>query len=92
LQSFLVLPADKLHHLPAALRHGISTVIIPKDNERDLQEIDPTVRKALNFISAQTVDVVLDAALNRKTEIVPGILTDIPADVKGKNRKPDIRQ
>ena len=76
----------------AALRHGISTVIIPKDNERDLNEIDPTVRKSLNFISAQTVDTVLDAALNRKAEIVPTILAEIPADMKQKSRKPGIRQ
>ncbi len=37
----------------AALRHGVRTVIIPKDNERDLEEIDQTVRRQLNFISAQ---------------------------------------
>ena len=76
----------------AALRHGITTVIIPKDNERDLAEIDPTVRKSLNFISVQTIDAVLDAALNRKAEIVPTILTEIPGELKQKNRKPGIRQ
>ena len=37
----------------AALRHGIRTVIIPKENERDLEEIDQSVRRQLNFISAQ---------------------------------------
>ncbi len=76
----------------AALRHGIRTVIIPQDNERDLQEIDPVVRKSLNFITAQTVDTVLDAALNRKGEMVPTILSDIPGDVKNKSHKPGIRQ
>ena len=76
----------------AALRHGIRTVIIPKDNERDLEEIDQTVRRQLNFISAQSVETVLDAALNRHTESRPGILTDIPADVKAKGRKPELRQ
>ena len=76
----------------AALRHGIRTVIIPKDNEKDLQDIDPTVRCALNFVSAQTVDTVLDTALNRKIEIVPTILQDIPNDVKNRPRKPGIRQ
>lgn len=76
----------------AALRHGIHTVIIPKDNERDLNEIDQTVRNALNFITAQTVDTVLDAALNKVTEVVPAILTDIPGDVKSKTHKPVIRQ
>ena len=76
----------------AALRHGIHTVIIPKDNERDLEEIDQTVRNALNFVVAQTVDTVLNTALNRKTEIIPGILNDIPGEVKNKSRKPTIQQ
>ena len=76
----------------AALRHGIKTVIIPKDNERDLEEIDPVVRKSLNFVTASTVDTVLETALNRKTEVVSGILSDIPGDVKTKGRKPAIRQ
>lgn len=76
----------------AALRHGISTVIIPKDNSRDLEEIDPVVRKALNFITAETIETVLDTALNRKTEIVPGILQDIPEDMRTRSRKAEIRQ
>ena len=76
----------------AALRHGITTVIIPKDNERDLEEIDPTVRKALNFITAQTADTVLNAALNPLCETVPVVLADIPGDIKTKSRKPGIRQ
>ena len=76
----------------AALRHGIRTVIIPKDNERDLEEIDQTVRRQLNFISAQTVDTVLAAALNRQTEMSPAILGDIPGDLKTKKRKPELQQ
>ena len=76
----------------AALRHGVRTVIIPKANERDLEEIDQTVRKSLNFITAETVDTVLDAALNRKPELNPTMLAEIPEDVKSKPRKPAIRQ
>lgn len=76
----------------AALRHGISTVIIPKDNERDLADIDQTVRSRLNFVTAQTVDTVLSVALNRTTELKPGILGDIPSEVKSKSRKPTISQ
>ena len=77
----------------AALRYGIRTVIIPKDNEKDLQEIDQTVRSALNFITAQTVEAVLDAALNPvATEMLPGILGNIPGDVKNKARKPGLQQ
>ena len=76
----------------AALRHGIHTVIIPKDNERDLAEIDQMVRNSLNFITAQTIDTVLDAALNRTAEIVPPMLSDIPEDLKPKAHAPVIRQ
>jgi len=76
----------------AALRHGIRTVIIPKDNERDLAQIDPVVRKALNFITARTVDTVLSAALNRPSDAIPAILPDIPGEVVKKGSKPGIRQ
>ena len=76
----------------AALRHGIRTVIIPTDNERDLEEIDQTVRRQLNFISAQSVDTVLDAALNRTEEMNPAILGDIPGEMKAKTQKPELRQ
>ena len=77
----------------AALRHGISTVIIPKANERDLEEIDQTVRKRLNFVAVQSVDAVLDTALNRKkNEMPPALLNPIPEDVKSKGRKPGLRQ
>ncbi len=48
----------------AALRHGVHTVIIPAENEKDLEEIDQTVRKALNFITVSHVDTVLAAALD----------------------------
>ena len=76
----------------AALRHGISTVIIPKDNERDLEDIDQTVRRQLNFISAQTVDTVLEAALNRPVEGKTAMLPDLPKDLTPKTRKSELRQ
>ena len=76
----------------AALRHGITTVIIPRDNERDLEEIDQRVRKQLNFILASHIDTVLDAALNRPVEAQPTILNDIPEAVANQRRKTSIRQ
>ncbi|MBR7123190.1 MAG: endopeptidase La [Oscillospiraceae bacterium] len=76
----------------AALRHGVHTVIIPKDNERDLCEIDPMVRNALNFITAQSVDVVLNAALNNRADAIPTLLQEIPDEIVQKNRKMGIRQ
>lgn len=50
----------------AALRNGVNTVIIPADNEADLKEIDPLVRKALNFVTTDHVDKILDVALVQK--------------------------
>ncbi len=44
----------------AALRAGVSTVIIPRDNEPDLQEIDPLVREKLNFKMVDHADQVLE--------------------------------
>lgn len=76
----------------AALRHGVKTVVIPKDNERDLQEIDPVVRNSLNFVSAQSIDTVLKTALNRNMDTVPVILQDIPQEVKKMRGKTGIRQ
>ena len=76
----------------AALRYGIHTVIIPKDNERDLEEIDQNVRNALNFVVAETVDTVLNTALNRPGESMPTILKDIPSEVAQKPRKAVIQQ
>ena len=48
----------------AALRHGVKLVIIPKANEKDLEEIDQTVRNALTFMTVEHVDSVLETALD----------------------------
>lgn len=47
----------------AALRNGIRTVIIPADNEKDLEEIDQTVRSALHFVTVDRADAALAEAL-----------------------------
>ena len=47
----------------AAYRAGVSTVVIPKDNEPDLAEIDEEVLNALTFIPVSTIDEVLRIAL-----------------------------
>jgi ATP-dependent Lon protease len=49
----------------AALRAGIKTVIIPAENESDLDKIDQLVRKQLNFVPTDHVDKVLDLVLVR---------------------------
>ena len=50
----------------AALRNGMTTVIIPKENEKDLEEIDQTVRRALKFVPVETVDAVFAAAFAKE--------------------------
>lgn len=57
----------------AALRNGIHTVILPKENVSDLEEIDQTVRSALQFIPVEHVDQVLACALEHN------ILTQEPS-------------
>ena len=48
----------------AAMRAGIKTVIIPSENEPDLDEIDQTARQALNFITTDNIDGILSVALD----------------------------
>lgn len=55
--------------LLAAHRGGIKTIIIPKENEKDLDEIDEKVKKDLNFVIASTLDDVLHSALTTPEKI-----------------------
>ena len=59
-----VLPIGGLKEkLLAALRGGIKTVLIPRDNEKDLAEIPDNVKRGMNIIAVNTVDEVLQKAL-----------------------------
>ena len=61
-----VLPIGGLKEkLLAALRGGIKTVLIPKDNEKDLADIPDNVKNELEIIPVETVDEVLKRALTR---------------------------
>ena len=62
-----VLPIGGLKEkLLAAHRGGITTVLIPRDNEKDLVEIPDNVKKGLEIIPVGTVDEVLSEALSRE--------------------------
>jgi ATP-dependent Lon protease len=66
-----VLPIGGLKEkLLAALRAGITTVFIPKDNEKDLAEIPDNVKKHLKLIPVSDVDEVIAQALARKPEAI----------------------
>jgi ATP-dependent Lon protease len=64
-----VLPIGGLKEkLLAALRAGITTVFIPKENEKDLADIPETVKKNLKIVPVAHVDEVIAQALARKPE------------------------
>ena len=48
----------------SANRSGIKTVIIPRDNEKDLDELPEVVLKGIKFIPVSDVSQVIDIALN----------------------------
>lgn len=60
----------------AAHRAGIRKVLIPKDNERDVEDIPETVREALTFIPVAHMDEVLEEALVKVEEPEPVCLCD----------------
>jgi len=49
----------------AAHRSGVKTVILPSRNEADLEDLPEEVRKDIHFIFAETVDEVINAALEK---------------------------
>ena len=59
-----VLPIGGLKEkLLAALRADIKTVLIPKENEKDLADIPENVKRGLEIVPTSTVDEVLERAL-----------------------------
>jgi ATP-dependent Lon protease len=66
-----VLPIGGLKEkLLAALRAGIATVFIPKENEKDLAEIPDNVKKHLKLVPVADVDEVIAQALARRPEAI----------------------
>ena len=53
----------------AAYKHGISTVIIPKQNEPDLRDIDPAVKEKVKFISVEKFSEVIAIAIKNPIEV-----------------------
>jgi ATP-dependent Lon protease len=79
-----VLPIGGLKEkLLAALRGGIRTVLIPKDNEKDLAEIPDNVKTGLEIIPVSNVDEVLAKALTGP--LTPVVWTD--EDILAEDRR-----
>ena len=47
----------------AAYREGIRTIVLPKENERDIEDIPESVREKLEFVPVENMDKVLETAL-----------------------------
>ena len=78
-----VLPIGGLNEKSvAALRAGIVTLLVPRANEKDLPELPEDVRRVLKFIPVDTMDEVLEHALER----VPGREPAAPSDTTGEER------
>ena len=65
--------------LLAALRGGVTTVLIPSENEKDLAEIPDNVKRGLELIVVSTVDEVLEHALAQPLEPIEWEEEDEPA-------------
>jgi ATP-dependent Lon protease len=81
----LVLPIGGLKEKSlAAMRAGISTVIIPKLNEKDLVDVPEEAKQKLKFIPVENVDEVLAAALEKNGANQP-MLPFAPGNGSGKD-------
>ncbi len=73
----------------AAYKAGIRNVIIPKDNERDITEIDETVSKHINFIPVSTIEEVIKLSTKAVTKSKNSIKNNsvvIPESKNASNR------
>ena len=87
-----VLPIGGLKEkLLAALRGGIKTVLIPKDNEKDLEDIPDNVKEGMEIIPVSIVDEVLKHAL--VNELVPVEWTEdetLKGSISGSTEEEDV--
>lgn len=64
----------------AAYRAGIRTIIIPKDNEPDLDEVEQVVKDHVTFVPAAHMDTVIETAIDfsRRPSSTPHKCSDTP--------------
>ena len=86
-----VLPIGGLKEkLLAAHRGGIKTVVIPKDNVKDLEEIPENAKRDLNIHAVETIDEVLTIALENPPSGVEFVKLEPISTVKNSRRKKGI--
>jgi ATP-dependent Lon protease len=67
--------------LLAAHRAGTRTVILPRDNEKDLADIPAAIQQELSLRFVESMDEVLDVALERKIEVPPVLVPEAETPV-----------
>ena len=86
-----VLPIGGLKEkLLAAHRGGIKTVVIPKDNVKDLEDIPENAKRDLNIHAVETIDEVLTIALENPPSGVEFVKLEPISTVKNSRRKKGI--
>ena len=66
----------------AAYRQGITTILMPAENEKDLEEIPNSIRSEMTFIPVENVDEVMKHALALEgTELLLADLSDAVVDI-----------
>src|SRR5471032_2985636 len=75
--------------LLAALRAGITTVIIPKENEKDLAEVPDNVKAGLTIVPVATMNEVLIVALTRQPEAIDWVEAEVAAALPLAEDEPD---
>jgi ATP-dependent Lon protease len=75
--------------LLAALRAGITTVIIPKENEKDLAEVPDNVKTGLKIVPVANMGEVLAVALTRQPEPIDWVEPEVPSALPLAGDDPD---
>jgi len=72
--------------LLAALRGSIKIVIIPSENEKDMQEIPANIKEGINVIFAKNIDEVIKIALTRPITSIDGDnQNSLPSSIENKD-------
>lgn len=76
----------------AAYKHGINTVIIPKQNEPDIQEVDKTVKEKVRFVPLDNFNDVISLAISDPIKISDKTCINNNVTAKHKNNVATLRQ
>jgi ATP-dependent Lon protease len=71
----------------AAHRAGLTTVVLPKRNARDLDDVPEEIRKAMQFVTVDRIDEAIDVGLTRSVNNVRGDYRTVDQDLNDFNEE-----